>query len=178
MTGKDCFSRYRRQHAWAQLARTFLAVAASATLLATLGAATPKGAGTLLGSWQFNPTKSSFRGASPYRSATYTFKDTEHGVHVVAHIIEGRNRTLHFEYVDRMDGSFVPVDGNPFYDSESTVWKDAYTAERRERRGGEVTGTTVMTVAKDGRSFTATASRTLPRGGVYTSTIVWNRIDP
>lgn len=174
MIAKQCSNR----PAWTQLVRTVLAVAASATLMVTVSAATPKGAGTLLGSWQFDPTKSSFRGAIPYRSATYTFKDTDDGVHVIAHIIEGANRTLHFEYVDRMDGTFVPVVGNPFYDSESTVWKDAYTAERRERRGDEVTGTTVMTVAKDGRSFTATASRTLPRGGVYTSTIVWNRIDP
>lgn len=174
MAEERCSNRYAR----AQLARAMLAVAVSATLMVTVTAATPKGAGALLGSWQFDPTKSSFRGAIPYRSATYTFKDTKDGVHVIAHIIEGANRTLHFEYVDRMDGTFVPVIGNPFYDSESTVWKDAHTAERRERRGDEITGTTVMTVAKDGRSFTATARRTLPRGGVYTSTIVWNRIDP
>jgi hypothetical protein len=137
----------------------------------------PKDAGALLGTWNFDASKSIFQGAIPYRSATYTFANTSNGVHVVANILEGRNQTLRFEYVDRMDGTFVPVTGNPFYDSESTVWKDAFTAERTERRAGKVTGATVFKLAQDGRSYTATASRTLPNGTVYTSVIAWNRAE-
>jgi hypothetical protein len=161
-----------------RIALVVFTLIASACLVSTANAAEPEGAGALLGIWQYDGTKSSFRGAIPYQSATYTFKNAADGVHVVAHIIEGRNQALHFEYLDRFDGTFVPVTGNPFYDSESTVWKDAHTAERTERRDGQVTGTTVMTVSEDGRTFTATASRTLPNGRIYTSTIVWNRIDP
>jgi hypothetical protein len=140
-------------------------------------ASTQKGAGAFLGSWQFDAAKSTFRGAIPYESATYTFQDTRDGVHVTAHLLEA-GRVLHFEYTDRQDGTFVPVTGNPFYDSESTAWKDARTATRTERRAGKVTGQTTMTVAPDGKSFTASASRTLPDGRLYESHIVWNRREP
>jgi hypothetical protein len=139
------------------------------------GAETPKGAGALLGSWEFDPAKSMFDGAMPYRSGTYTFRNTSEGVQVVAHIIEGNGQVLHFEYVDRQDGSFVHVTGNPFYDSESTHWSGAGFATRSERRNSAVTGKTDMTVSMDGKSFTASASRTLPDGRLYISKIVWRR---
>jgi hypothetical protein len=152
--------------------------AATAALLATAAcAAPPKDAGPLEGTWQYDPTQSSFRGAIPYTKATYSFKQTKDGVHVVVDILEGRNTNLHFEYVDKFDGKFVPVTGNPFYEAQSSVWKDVRTLERSERRGEEVTGKTLFTVAEDGKSFTSTASRTLPNGRVYTSTIFWNRVE-
>jgi hypothetical protein len=136
-----------------------------------------KGAGAFAGRWQFDPAKSAFRGAVPYERAVYTFRNTREGVHVTAEIVEA-GRVLHFEYIDRQDGTFVPVTGNPFYDSESTTWTDTRTAIRTERRADRVTGKTTMTVAPDGKSLTATASRTLPDGRLYESRIVWNRREP
>jgi hypothetical protein len=44
------------------------------------------------------------------------------------------------------------------------------------QRGGVITGTTTMTVAEDGKSYTATASRKRPDGIQYNSTIVWRRV--
>jgi len=139
-------------------------------------AAMPEGARALRGVWVFDPEKSSFVGAIPYRSGTYTFRNTPEGVHVTAHIIEGTGQTLHFEYTDPMKGSFVPVRGNPFYDSQATEWTNPRTATRTERRGEQIIGVTTMTVAADGKSYTANARRTLPNGRVYTSVIVWNRL--
>jgi len=147
-----------------------------ATLLSiTCDAEVPKGAGALLGSWEFDSGESMFDGAMPYRSGTYTFSNTSEGVRVVAHIIEGNGQVLHFEYVDRQDGTFVHVTGNPFYDSESTQWSGAGVATRSEQRNGKVTGKTDMTVSMDGKSLTASASRTLPDGRRYISKIVWRR---
>ena len=130
----------------------------------------------LLGKWQSDPSVSTFKGAIPYKSATYTFKRKEDGLHVSSEIFEA-NIVLRFNYVDLEDGTFVPVTGNPFYDSESTTWKDELTAVRTERRESTITGTTTFTVAPDLQSYSATASRTLPTGGLYTSVIVWKRIE-
>jgi hypothetical protein len=147
-----------------------------ATLLSiTCNAGMPKGAGALLGSWEFDSGRSMFDGAMPYRSGTYTFSNTSEGVRVVAHIIEGNGQVLHFEYVDRQDGTFAHVTGNPFYDSESTQWSNAGYASRSERRNGTITGKTDMTISSDGKSFTASARRTLPDGRLYISKIVWQR---
>jgi hypothetical protein len=151
-----------------------LLAAADSGLAAKVGP--PDNARALLGAWSFDPAKSSFVGAIPYRSGTYTFKNTPEGLHVIAHIIEGTGKTLHFEYIDPLQGGFVPVRGNPFYDSQSTRWTGPRAATRTERRGEQNTGATTMTVAADGKTYTATSSRTLPNGRVYTSVIVWNRL--
>ena len=157
----------------------FLAAAVFAACFTCLvaSASKPDGARALSGTWEFDAKQSSFVGAIPYRSGTYTFSNVPDGIHVTAHIIEGTNQVLHFEYTDQLQGTFSPVRGNPFYDSQSTVWTGPRIATRTERRAGQVTGVTTMTVAVDGKSYTADARRTLPNGRVYTSTIVWNRLN-
>lgn len=149
--------------------------------LLTLGVAAASGAPprhhALLGTWEYDPAASMFDGAIPYRSGTIRFEAVAAGIHVEARIVEGPGRELHFEYVDRGDGSFATVTDNPFYDAERTQWSKG-KAERTERRGENVTGTTIMEVAGDGRSFVARADRTLPNGRRYRSAITWRRAAP
>jgi hypothetical protein len=129
----------------------------------------------LLGVWRFDPQGSQFDGGIPYTRATTRFTATPECIRVVVEIVEGNNRHIRFEYCDRGDGSDAPVRGNPFYEAESTLWPTPRIAVRSEKRGGVITGTTTMTVAADGKSYTATASRIRPDGIRYTSTIVWRR---
>lgn len=155
--------------------RSIAALIYIALLAAAPTHAGPTASDALLGQWVFDASRSMFDGAMPYRSGRYTFTRTAEGVHVLAEIVEANGQPLRFEYVDREDGSFVPVSGNPFYDSQSTTWGDSRTAVRTEQRQGEVTGTTTFSVSSDGRSYTARASRRLPNGRLYTSVIFWNR---
>lgn len=130
----------------------------------------------LLGEWQFDPQASRFDGGVPYTRAKARFTATAACIEVKVEIVEGNDRHIDFEYCDRGDGSDAPVKGNPFYDAETTAWPNPRTAVRMEKRAGKVTGTTMMTVAEDGKSYTATASRTRPDGIRYTSVIVWKRV--
>lgn len=139
-------------------------------------AAEPTARDALLGQWIFDASRSTFDGAMSYRSGKYTFTRTPEGVRVLAEIVEANGQLLRFEYLDREDGGFAPVSGNPFYDSQSTTWIDSRTAVRTEQRQGEVTGTTTFSVAADGLSYAARASRRLPNGRLYTSVIYWNRV--
>ncbi|MEP7311570.1 MAG: hypothetical protein ABI859_03230 [Pseudomonadota bacterium] len=156
-----------------------LAFPAAVLLLSTLAiplrAAQP-GAHQLLGHWRYDAAKSSFSGAIPYQSAEISYTRTARGIHVVQDIVEGTSSKLHLEYLDTRDGRPAKVAGNPFYDSESTQWPDVRTAVRSELRAGKLIGTTTMKVADDGRTYTATASRTLPNGRIYSSIIVWYRL--
>jgi len=142
-------------------------------LLAAAGAAEPQHH-ALLGSWDYDASRSTFDGGIPYRSGTIRLDALPTGIRVVAHIVEGTGRVLHFEYVDPGDGRFVRVDGNPFYDSESTRWS-AGAAVRTERRDGKIIGTTRMEVDADGGAFLARADRTRPDGLRYVSVIAWTR---
>lgn len=130
----------------------------------------------LIGEWEFDPSQSVFIGAIPYREAQIAFRRTTECIEVKQRILEGTARELKFSYCDRHSGERVPVIGNPFYDGESTLWADERTAIRTEYRGEKISGTTTMIVAADGNTYTATASRTLPNGKLYTSKIVWKRV--
>jgi hypothetical protein len=155
-----------------------LITAALLALPMLIAAGVPQGSAprnALIGTWECDPSKSTFNGAMPYRGATSRFAAVGEHTHVTVDIIEANGVALHFEYRDAEDGAFVPVVGNPFYDNESTVWLDKHTARRTERRGEKVTGTTTMTVAPDGQSYVARASRTRPDGKLYTSVIHWDR---
>jgi hypothetical protein len=129
----------------------------------------------LLGVWSYVPAGSSFSGRAPYRSATLTISIEAEGIRTTEEVVTASGAVFKFEYVDAMDGSFVAVAGHPYYDSESTVWVDKLTAIRRERRGGEDTGTTVMQVSADGKFLVAKHNRTVPDGHLYTAEVNWKR---
>ena len=131
-----------------------------------------------LGTWEYDPARSSFVGRAPYRSAKLSFTAVTNGTQVVANVIVASGQLFHFHYSGPEDGTFVAVSGNPYYDSASTVRSDARTIIRTERREGKVVGSTTMQVAEDGQSLTASGRRTVPDGGLYTSVITWRRIGP
>lgn len=128
-----------------------------------------------IGKWQYDGTQSSFVGRAPYQGATISFTRFKDGAHVVEDVIVASGAKFHFEYRDPGDGSIVQVVGNPYYDTQSTVWVDDDTCIRTERRGGKVIGVTTMTLAKDRASFTASARRIVPEGHLYTAVVVWRR---
>lgn len=131
---------------------------------------------SLLGTWEIDPSSSLYKGRAPLKSGTMRFEANPQGVHVVCDVITASGIPFHFEYQGHEDGSVHPVTGNPYYDSESTVWTDANTATRTEIRAGRVIGSSTMTLAADGKSFTAVSQRSAPEDGhLYTSTIVWKR---
>ena len=145
-------------------------------LFATLAIADAESEHTLVGTWRFDPVASRFDGGAPYQSGLTRFTTRPSCIHVAVEILEARGAPLRFEYCDPRDGTYVPVQGNPFYDSESTRWPDSRTAIRTEKRGTQVIGTTTMSVAADGNTYTATSDRLRPDGVRYTSVIVWRRV--
>ena len=149
--------------------------------IVTAAVATPMAFGgpsqhpSLLGTWQIDPSSSQYHGRAPLRSGTMRFEAVSAGgVHVICDVMTASGIPFHFEYTGPEDGSVHPVTGNPYYDRESTIWTDLHTATRTEIRGSTVIGSSTMTLAADGKSFTAVSRRSAPEDGhLYTSTIVW-----
>jgi hypothetical protein len=152
-------------------------LAATALSIAIGAAAAPQKRTPLAGTWQADVAQSKFVGRLPYRSGKMTFIAEPGGqVHVVSEVVTANGALFHFEYQGPEDGTPLPVTGNPYYDSAAMTWKDARTLVRTELRAGKTIGTTTMTLAADGKSFTAKSSRTTPEDGhLYTSEIVWHR---
>jgi hypothetical protein len=129
-------------------------LAAAVTLWGPVASAAPPAHDALLGTWDADISQSSFVGRLPYRTGRMVVSRDRAGlVHVVADVVTANGAPFHFEYASKDDGTVAPVTGNPYYDSQSTIWADPYTAIRSEMRAGKATGTTTMVVAKDGKSY-------------------------
>jgi hypothetical protein len=149
-----------------------------AALFTAMTLAAPPAPSPLLGTWEADVTHSSFQGRAPYRSGkmTFTAVDTQK-IRVVVDVVTASGVPFHFEYEGPEDDTVVPVEGNPYYDSASNAWTDKRTLKRTERRAGVVTGTTVMQIAPDEKSFTAQGQRLTPDGVNYVTSIVWKRVE-
>jgi hypothetical protein len=155
--------------------RVWLAAALLVTICAA--AATQKRT-PLAGTWQADVAQSKFVGRLPYRSGKMTFVAEADGqMHVTSEVVTANGALFHFEYKGPEDGTALAVTGNPYYDSATIMWQDASTLIRTELRAGKKIGTTRMTLAPDGKTFTAKSSRTTPEDGhLYTSEILWKRV--
>lgn len=155
-------------------------LAATALSVTICVGAGPQKRTPLAGTWQADVAQSKFVGRLPYRSGTMTFSAAPDGeVHVVSEVVTANGALFHFEYKGAEDGTPLAVTGNPYYDSAALTWKDAHTLVRTELRAGKKIGTTTMTVAPDGKTFTAKSARTTPEDGhLYTSEILWRRAEP
>lgn len=158
-----------------RLSRCLFAFALIAVSTASTGASPDN---PLLGVWSYEPAGSSFSGRAPYQSATLTISVEADGMRIAEEVVTASGAVFRFEYVDPLDGTYVAVEGHPYYDSESTIWVDELTAMRRERRGAEDTGTTVMQVSADGKFLVAKHNRTVPDGHLYTAEVNWKRAEP
>jgi hypothetical protein len=160
------------------LAHRTACLCAAALMATTLVTAAPQQRSPLLGTWEADISRSTFQGRAPYRTGRITFAAADAAkVHVECDVVTASGAAFHFEYQGPEDGTDVPVTGNPYYTSASTTWSNNRTAVRTERRAGMVTGTTIMVVARDGKSFTASSRRTTPEDGhLYISVILWKRV--
>lgn len=95
---------------------------------------------------------------------------------VVRDVVTASGARFHIVYSDALDGKPVPVVGDPYFDSESTVFLSQRLAVRTEFRGGRVTGHERITLSRAGSSLVASSSRTTPEDGhLYESVIIWRR---
>jgi hypothetical protein len=148
-----------------------------ATAFTTMTFAAPPVHSPLLGTWEADVSHSTFQGRAPYRTGKMSFTAVDvQKVRVVVDVVTASGVPFHFEYEGPEDDTVVPVVGNPYYDSASNAWADKNTLRRTERRAGVVTGTTMMEIAPDEKSFTAKGQRLTPDGVNYVTSIVWKRV--
>jgi hypothetical protein len=136
------------------------------------------GAGSvLLGTWEADLEHSTFKGRLPYKSGRMMVTLRGNALFVALDVVTASGASFHIEYTDALNGKPAPVLGDPYYDTETTVFASRLRAMRTEYRAGRVTGHTQFAVARDGASLIASSSRTTPEDGhLYVSVIRWKRL--
>ena len=147
-----------------------------ALILAASAASASKARNVIAGIWEFDAAQSTVTGRPAYKSAKLVITAIKGGSKFVGDFVGADGKTIHVEYSGPADGSDVAVSGSAMFDSVTMLEPDSHTLIRTERRSGKVVGTTIATLAKDGKSFSASGRGTGPDGHQYTFTNVWKRV--
>lgn len=136
--------------------KTFLSSLFLVGLLAVSGAAVA--ADPIMGTWKLNATKSKMSADNMLKSQTRVYSQSGDSISVVITSVasDGKESTTKATY--KLDGKDYPATGAPGYDGLSGKQVDANTAEFTLKKGGKAVGTTTRTVAKDGKTMTATGN--------------------
>jgi hypothetical protein len=154
------------------LPRAVLAIVAAVSVIAAAAAAAPD---PVVGTWQLNPSKSTFTAGPAVKSQTRTYSQSGQSITLVMKTMgpDGKEVTTKTTY--QLDGKDFPVTGNPDYDSLSAEQVDSNTAKFTLKRGGKAVGTTSRTVSKDGKTLTAKSKMTSAKGEKSENVLVFDK---
>lgn len=107
-----------------------------------------------LGTWRLDLARSTFNPGPPPRAKTLVFSATAEGTLIDETEVEPDGQVLTFKIPYARDGRPTPQNASPAYDMLSVTQPDAYTADWKVMRQGQVIGSAKATVSPDGRTLT------------------------
>jgi len=111
----------------------------------------------MMGTWKLNEAKSKFSpGAN--KNHTVVYEAAGDMIKVTVDGVDGVGAATHNEWTGKFDGKDYAVTGSPTADMRSYTGGRGRTLSLREKKGGKVVLTGTITVSKDGRTRTVTAS--------------------
>jgi hypothetical protein len=129
----------------------------------------------IFGTWTLDVANSTFSPGPAPKSQTRTYTATADGITmtVTGHAADGTDRSS--ESTFKLDGKDYPITGSPDYDTLSLKRVDNLTVESTQKKGGKAVGTTLRTVAKDGKVLTLHSKGTSATGIPYENVMVFER---
>lgn len=107
-----------------------------------------------IGTWKLDLSRSTFTPGPPPKAKTLVFSATADGVLIDETETEPDGQVLTFKIPYARDGRPTPQNASPAYDTLSVTQPDAYTADWKVMRKGEVIGWARATVSRDGTTLT------------------------
>ena len=137
-----------------------------------------QGPNPLIGTWTLNIAKSTFSPGPPPKSpATRTYTQNGDGL---KHVISGGvnadgSAQTNQSWAAHFDGKDYPMVGNPRSDMVTITMVGASTMDFTSKKGGKVTGTTRLTVSKDGKTMTRWTGGTNAAGLPVSNFLVFDK---
>jgi len=156
--------------------RKLLVYAVLAIVTAAGGVAiAASGSDPVVGTWQLNVSKSTFKIGPAVKSQTRTYSRSGKSITLVMKTVgpDGKEATTQTTY--QLNGKDFPVTGNPDYDSLSGTQLNRSTAKFTLKKGGKAIGATTRTVSKDGKTLTSKSKSTTAQGAESENVLVFDK---
>lgn len=147
-----------------------IAAAVSGVAIAAAPASDP-----VVGTWQLNSSKSTFKAGPTPKSQTRTYSQSGPTITLVMKTVgaDGMEVTTRTTY--QLDGKDYPVTGSPDYDSLSAQQVDGNTATFTMKKAGKTVGASSRTVSKDGKTLTSKMKVTTAKGEEVDNVMVFDK---
>jgi hypothetical protein len=157
-----------------RLLRTFvmgavLAVAGASVTLADT-AADPA-----VGTWTLNLEKSKFSGTTAPKSQTRSYEQTAEGLHLTYTGVAADGSAVSGESTYKYDGKDYPITGSPDFDTLAVTRVSSHEVKGKQKKAGELVGTTTRTISKDGKTMTLASRLKNAKGDTVESTMVFDK---
>jgi len=137
-----------------------------------------QGTNPLIGTWKVNVAKSTFSPGPPPKSPrTRTYTQNGEGLKLVQSggVNADGSAMVPSGWAAHFDGKDYPVVGNPATDMVTVTMVGASTMDFTTKKGGKVTGTSRMTVSKDGKTMTMWQGGTTNAGLPQSNFLVYDK---
>jgi len=148
-----------RASLWRSLAGFGVVAICAVALNAITGAQTDPFAGT----WKLDVAKSTYKPGPAPKSATVVIEPVGKGLKVAVDAVTA-DGPMKWGYTNAGDGKESPVTGNPAYDAVIVTRTTPAESTAVYKKAGKTVVTLKVSVAKDGKTMTATSDGTDPKG--------------
>jgi hypothetical protein len=127
----------------------------------------------LMGTWNLDAAKSSYKPGP--KSATVVISGVDKEVKVAVDAVMPDGTPVKSGYTSTRDGEDVPVTGHPAYETANVTRTSPSESTIVYKKGGKMVATTKTSVAKDGATMTAATTGTDAKGQPMNNLGVYSR---
>lgn len=106
-----------------------------------------------MGTWKLDAAKSKIPAGAP-NTSTVVYAPQGDQIKVTTDGVDGKGAATHTEWVGKFDGKDYPVTGDPNSDTRAYKQDNERKLSLTTKKGGKVTSTGTIEVARDGKSRT------------------------
>jgi hypothetical protein len=129
----------------------------------------------LMGTWNLDAAKSSYKPGPTPKSATVVISGGGKEVKVAVDAVMPDGTPMKWGYTSTRDGEDVPVTGHPAYETANVTRTSPSESTIVYKKGGKMVATTKTSVAKDGATMTAATTGTDAKGQPMNNLGVYSR---
>ncbi len=144
-------------------------------MFAAAGIALAGDANPVIGTWQLDAAKSTFKPGPAPKSDMRTYEETSNGIKMTWKSVGADGKEIVAESTFKTDGKDYPVTGATNFDALSLKQVDSHTVHSVQKKGGKVIGESTRTVSADGKTLTLKSKGTSATGGSYDNVMVYDR---
>ena len=129
----------------------------------------------VIGRWEINVAKSTFRPGSPPKSWTRVYEASGENVKYTDSLVDADGKADVSEWTGSYDGKDHPFAGSPDYDAQAVKASDPFRATFALKKGGKVVATGTRVISRDGKVMTIRMKLTNAKGQTFTNVRVFEK---